>query len=302
MADDTFEAHAQSAIRVKRLDNVVWALTATCDDHQRDDTQQRQCRRVRDARAAQLAGATLLVDADADAFDVGAWNSLKKALSITVAGCIRCAGVDVDGKTWLVVGGVAPPSFAGGKPKPAPLAETSRPFAEEEAGKVWTKTVANAKVQMVVRVPPKPRWAIDGKLGISLEILAFRVVSPCDGQVVVASPPAKPVDPDKKQCKVQLPSEPAVEAPSLDALSASDIRQAMQPVADAAAACYEQYGVAGKARLKLTVLGDGSVGKYEQQGDFVGTDTGKCIDAAAAKLVFPKTKKPKTTFSVPLQL
>ena len=61
-------------------------------------------------------------------------------------------------------------------------------------------------------------------------------------------------------------------------------------------------GPPGKAKLKVTVLGDGSVAKYEQQGDFTDTPTGKCIDAAVGKLQFPRTKKPKQSFGYPIVL
>lgn len=303
-ADDTWQAKAHGAVRIHRLENVVWTLTAACDKG--DDTQQRQCRHVRDARAAELAAQALIVDADADAFDVGAWSSAKKSSAVTLSACIRCAGVELDGKTWYVVGSATPPAFANGKPKVALLADTTRQFPDEDSAKVWGKTVATARVQLLVKLPARPasaRWTAEGKTGLALDILGYRVFTPCDGAIVAASPQSAPADPDKSQCtSVAAEAKPAVDAPKLDSLTATAIQDAMKPVVEAANACFESYGVAGKAKLKLTVLGDGTIAKYEQQGDFADTPTGKCIDAAIPKIAFPRVKKPKQSFSYPIIL
>src|SRR4051812_36976127 len=101
-ADDTFEAKADGAQRIGKLDDLVWAYAASCDAG--DDTQQRQCRHLRDVRQAQLANATLLVDADKDAFTVGAWNAKTKSIPMTLGACIGCSNLEVDGKKWIVVG------------------------------------------------------------------------------------------------------------------------------------------------------------------------------------------------------
>jgi len=300
-ADDTFEAKAQGAQRVHRLENVVWALTATCDKG--EDTERRQCRIVRDARVAELATTPLLVEADADAFDVGAWNAAKKSVPLQLTGCIRCAGVDVDGKTWFLTASGANPRFEAGKLKTDFIYDNARPATDGAAATAWAKSLANARVQLVVKVPAKPRWTADGKTGFALDVLAFRVVAPCDGSVVLAKPASGAIEADKKQCVAVAP-EPAAapEPPKLDALSPGLIEETMHPVMLAARMCYERFGVTGKARLRLTVTGDGAVAKYEQQGEFVGTPTGECIDKAAKAIAFPRAKKPKTAFTYPIAL
>jgi hypothetical protein len=285
-ADDTFEAKATGAQRLGRVENLVWAFTAPCDGG--DDTQQRQCRRVRDTRAAELAGQTLLVDADKDAFDVGAWSAAKKSVALTLKSCIRCAGVELDGKTYVVLGS-----------GDAKLYDNAKQFADEAAAKAFTKAVANARVQLLVRVPPKPKTA-GGKPGLTLDILGYRVIAPCDGSVVVANPKSGPIEPDKKQCGAIAPgatggSEHAQLTPAL-------INDAMKPVIEAANACFAKFGVAGKAKLKLVIAGDGAVTKYDQQGDFVSTPTGACIDTAITKAAFPRSKKSKTSISFPINL
>jgi hypothetical protein len=299
-ADDTFESKAAGAQRIHRVDNLVWALTAPCD--QGDDTEQRQCRVVRDKRAAELTGALLFIDADKDAFDIGAFNTAKKSSNLSVTACIRCAGVDLDGKSWLVTGGGAAPKFEGGKLRPTVLAETARGFADQAAADTFAKNNAEARVQMLVKVAAKAKWADNGKQGIAFDIVAFRVVSPCDGAVLMSNIASGPGEPDKKACGPISNAKPSEEPPKADALSMTMIKDAMKPVVLAANQCYSQFAISGNAKLKLTVSGDGTIAKYEQQGDFVGTPTGECIDKAIKNVSFPRTKKPSTSFAFPIQL
>jgi hypothetical protein len=303
-ADDTFEAKAGGAQRVHRLENVVWALTAPCDKG--DDTDRRQCRIVRDARVAELQKTALLVDADADAFDAGAWSAAKKSSPLVLSGCIRCAGVDVDGKTYYLTAAGTNPRFEGGKLKTDALYDNARAFGDEASAKTWSATLANAHVELVVKLGAKSKWTADGKTGFAFDVLAYRVVAPCDGSVVIAKPASGPGETDKKQCvkpaaPAETPAAPA-EKPKLEALTPSTIQSAMQPVVTSAQACYEHFGVTGRAKLRFTVLGDGSVAKYEQQGDFVGTPTGECIDQAVKAVAFPRTQKAKNSFSYPIPL
>ena len=300
-ADDTFEAQAAGAQRLGRVESLVWAFTAPCDAG--NDTQQRQCRRVRDARAAELGGATLLVEADKDAFGVGAWSPQKKSMPLSVSGCIRCAGVELEGTTYFVVagkGGTAGARLHGDKLTTAALHDNAKQFADEAAAKAFAKATSNARVQLIVKVPAKPRTTVAGKPVIALDLVGYRVVSPCDGSVVIASPASGPVAPDTKQCGTIAPGNAS--APEVAQLTAPVIREAMKPVVDAANACFAKFGVAGKAKLKVTIAGDGSVTTYDQQGDFVATPTGQCIDAALTKASFPRSKKAKTTLAFPLSL
>src|SRR5688500_147601 len=87
----SFEASAETATTVKRLDDIVWAFTGACDKG--TDIEQRQCRLVRDKRAKELAGTTLLVDGDTTALELTKWSPQKRTLGVTVTSCIRCAGV-----------------------------------------------------------------------------------------------------------------------------------------------------------------------------------------------------------------
>lgn len=190
-ADDTFEAKAESAQRIKHLDDVVWAFTATCDAG--DDTQQRQCRHLRDTRQAQLANATLVVDAEKSAFTVGAWNPKAKSIPLTLGACVDCTGFAVDGKKWIVVGNAA----GNAKEK---LYDNARPAADDKAAAAFGKLAASSTVQLVVKVPAKPKLVVDGKNVFALDVVAYRVAAACEGSVIAANPPAQALPPNKKLC------------------------------------------------------------------------------------------------------
>ena len=301
---DEFETKAAGAQHIQRIESLVWALTAPCDGG--DDIAQRQCRHVRDGRLAELAGQTLLVDADADAFEVGDWSPQKRSVALTLSACIRCLGVEVDGKNWYVVGSTAaggPPRFEGGRLKVATLHENARTFPDEAAAKAWIRTVSNVHVQLLLKIPAKPKWSEQTKVGVVLEVQGYRVFTPCDGAIVIASPASGAALADKKQCGPVVAGAPDdTKTPDVETLTAAMIETAMKPVVDAAHECYGHFAVTGKAKLKITVLGDGTIGKYEQQGDFTSTNTGACIDRAMTKAKFPHVKKAKTTIIFPITL
>lgn len=56
------------------------------------------------------------------------------------------------------------------------------------------------RVQLVLKVPARPRWQVAGKDGLAFELVAYRVIKPCDGAVVVASAGSGPAAPDKQAC------------------------------------------------------------------------------------------------------
>ncbi|HTR51653.1 MAG TPA: hypothetical protein VMJ10_13150 [Kofleriaceae bacterium] len=295
---DSFEAKAQGATRVKHVEDVVWALVAACD--RGDDTERRQCRVVRDARAAELAGKTLVLDGDASAFAVRAWDAARKSSRVTLSGCIRCGGVDVDGRSWPVIAAGAAPHVEAGQLAPGYLYDSSRQFADDTQAERWAKSVAAARVELVVKVPAKPRWSAEGKDGVALDVVAYRVVVPCDGSVIAANPPSDPVAADPKQCPraAEVPgNEPAVET-----LTSDMIEDAMRPVYAAARTCATDHKLAGKARLHVTVGADGTVIKLEQQGDFATTPAAPCIDKAVKAARFPHTTQRETSFNYPMTL
>ncbi|MBZ0231377.1 MAG: hypothetical protein K8M05_03440 [Deltaproteobacteria bacterium] len=309
----SFEALARTAEPLARADlaGLVWSLTTPCNDG--DELAQRQCKAARDARAAAVRDATFVVDGDGTAFAMGAWKAESKSAPITLRGCIACA--EPVGGLYLVSSKAAP-SFKGATAEAAVVHETARTFKDEAAAKRWATRLPQLRTQFVVKVAAAGggMWERDGKKGLALDVLAFRVFDPCDGGIVCASPPSGKGPTDKKTCgESVVEGEPAGDRPKVDAprvdepavpaqLDARDIKTAMQPVVEAARACFDTYGVAGSAKMVYAVGGDGSILAYEQTGDFVDTPTGKCIDKAARAVTFPKSKKKRFGFSYPLTL
>ena len=300
-----FEAAAEKATPVTRLDDVVWAFTGACTAG--DDLHQRQCRLVRDKRAKELTGAVLFVEGETAALELTKWSPQKKSLGITVTSCIRCAGIEVEGRKWLVIGSGAAPRFEGPKLRTHVLHDATQTFKDEASATAWTKSLENARVQYIVKVPDKPKWSVNGRDGLSFEIVGFRVISPCDGTIVASSPLSAGLPPDTKACSgAPVVADPAPEGGKPEqlpeALTGPMIKQAMQPVMDAASACFQRYKVSGKAKLVMQIAADGTLLEYEQQGEFVGTQTATCIDTAVKKVTFPKTQRPNTKVGFPIVL
>lgn len=193
LADDVYA----TATKVSRVEDVVWALTASCANHG-DDTQQRQCRQLRDARQAELSTQTLLLEGDATAFGVGAFDAAKKSAQITLSACVYCSPIAIEGKSYMVFAGA--PRTVEGAPRPALLSDTTQTFADATAYAAWKKKVATARVELVVKADTKKAWTVGGKAGLSFDVVGYRVVVPCTGEVVLAKPASPPVDPDKKSC------------------------------------------------------------------------------------------------------
>jgi hypothetical protein len=295
-----FEAKAETAI-TSRLDDIVWTFTAACNTG--DEVQQRQCRLVRDKRQKALVGAVLLVDGETAALELSKWSPQKKSLGFTVTSCISCAGVEVDGKKWFVIGNGAGPRFEGPRLRTHVLRDTALPFADEAAATAWTKPLAHARVQYLVKVPDKPKWNAGGNTGVALQILGYRVINPCDGSIVAADPASASVAADKKVCAGEEAAPTVGKQEKLpDGLTGQMIKAALQPVVDAANACFARYKTSGKAKLVMMVDAEGNVTEYVQEGEFIGTPTATCIDTAAKKVTFPRTQKAKQKIGFPIVL
>lgn len=310
-APQSFDQLATGATRLARRDLAgwAWALTAACD--QGDDVAQRQCRTVRDARAAQIKAQTFVIEAEPSALYVGAWDPQKKSIALTVRGCVACAPIDVAGKKLFVVSNKAAPVDVGSAMQAAVIHETARVFDDEKGAEAWrAAAVPRLRIELVFALPAgNPAWTRGDKNGLAVNVLGFRVVDPCDGGVVCSSGGASKIDPEKKTCgTLDQGVEGAADAPAapaetiVDQLDPSMIRAAIAPAVVAAQACHDTYGVDGQTKLKLTIAADGSIAAFEQVGDFNDTPTGTCIANAVKAVTFPKSRKARTSFSYPIVL
>jgi hypothetical protein len=295
-ADDSFESRAASARKLKNLDDVVWAFAAPCD--RGDDTQQRQCRQLRDRFAGELAGQTLLVDADPDALEIDKWNPGTKKSRIALTGCIRCGGLEVDGHTYYVAGAASAPRMEGKRLKANAHYDTAKPFADEAAATAWAATVKNRRVQLLVKVPDKR-----GRVGdtVALDILGFRVFTPCNGEIVIAQPPSGPLPADRAACATG--DTVAVAAPDgVTMYTPVMVRDAMKPVVAAAQKCHANSNIKGAVTIDMSVSGDGSMLSFTLDGDFKGTPVGTCIEAAMKSVKFPRSQQATNKVKYPFKL
>jgi len=305
----SFDQLSTGAVKLERRDLVgwAWALTATCADG--DDMAQRQCKAIRDARAAQIKTQTFVVEAEPDAFMAGAWDPAKRSVTLTVRGCIACAPIEVGGKKLFIVTNKAAPTEVGGTLQAAVIHETARGFDDEKAAEKWRgKAVPRLKIELVFALPQgNPVWTRNGKDGLAVNVLGFRVIDPCDGGVVCSSGGASKQDPDKKACGTvdegaadQAPAEPTEQI--VDQLDPAMIRTALVPTLAKTQECHDDYGVDGQTKIKITIGADGTVLTFEQSGDFDDTPTGECIAKAVKATVFPKSHKKRTPISYPIVL
>jgi hypothetical protein len=231
---------------------------------------------------------------------------------VTVNGCVHCAGVDVDGKTWRIVGG-AGARLDGGKLRGGTLYDNAKPFADEAAAAAWLKTLVGARFELLVKAGKRSQIGGTGASmdAIAVDIVAWRIVNICDGSIVLSSVPSSGGDPDKVVCRAQaggatgVPQKPTgpVTDELPESLSATMVKDAMRPVVDASRKCAATMKQSGRVKLELVINGDGTIAKHVQTGDFpAGTPMAKCIDEAVRAAVFPKTKKPSTKIGFPIVL
>lgn len=303
-ADDTFDDLAGRAkvLAPADLAGMIWALTAPCD--QGDGAAIRRCTAVRDRRAQELRAGTWLVAAEPAALSIGDWSEDTQSVAVTLSGCVACAK-PIGG--LYIVSNRAAPTFDGDVAIAAGLVQELKGFPDEAASVKWRKRAAGLRAYFVVRIAQAAGglWEREGHKGLAVEILGFRVHEPCEGAIVVASPVAQPLPADQAACKQIVDDAPVDTGPQevLPAmLTSDDIKATMKPVVAAAKACFDNYGVPGRAKLNYTVTGAGAIAAYEQVGDFVDTPTGRCIDKAARSITFRRTQKASFAFVYPINV
>lgn len=195
---DAFDTQTAAATKITRLDDLVWALAAPCDGG--DDTQQRQCRVLRDKKAKQFAGKTLFVTAERTSLAIGAWDNARKSVTMHLTSCISCTGIELDGRVFHAIGSGTAPRFENGKLIAGTLYNNAKRFADQAAATAFITAAATARVDMLVKVPNQKSWQSAGKEGVSLEVVGYRVTLPCDGSVVISNPGAANVPADPSAC------------------------------------------------------------------------------------------------------
>lgn len=202
-ADQSFDAEARKATEVvgpEGLGALFWSQLAPCKAD--DDFTRRQCEGVREARRQKVAASTFLVSADG-AIEPEPFNEKAMSIDVAVRACAACGGVELAGERRYIVGR-GDVKLVGGRVRAASLHTGTRTFKTRAEGKEWATTVApRLRADFLVRIPGKlETWSEGGATGYKIEILGFRVVDPCRGEVLWSNPPAGniPADPDAAAC------------------------------------------------------------------------------------------------------
>ncbi|HEY4182123.1 MAG TPA: hypothetical protein VGM90_35010 [Kofleriaceae bacterium] len=203
-ADTTFESQAQGAKAVTRLDDLAWTFLGNCS-FSRNDVQARQCNALKAKQLAALKAQPLLIEGEATAFVLGAFDDKKKSAPTNVVGCIRCRPIKVDGEDFQIVTGPAKggdPTMDGGSMHPPQLLDRAEQFPDLAALDSWSKATGVPRVQFIVRADAWHQFPAGGKT-IVLELVGWRVIAPCTGEILASSSPSQPIAPDKKACSAK---------------------------------------------------------------------------------------------------
>jgi hypothetical protein len=307
---DKFSAAAREAkplASAKGLTALFWSLEASCG-RIKNDMMRRQCQIVKDARRDSVVGQTFRIEVSGPAVDVGDVSKKKKSVTVKLRSCVVC-GEDAE----AVVIGKGAYSGKGDKLAASVLATKEKVFKSEAEAEHWHKYNApHLRAQFLVKVPARvERFKSGGKPGYKLDVVGYQLYEPCDGAVLTSKPTSdrgridagvcKDIPDYKPEKKPEKPKEK--DDPNLgDRLTTAQINDALKPVREAAQVCYQAYGIEGTANFRLVIAGSGKLAKAEQEGDFVDTPTGICLDVAIKKVKFPKSKKKETPVTYPIIL
>lgn len=296
-------AHGARPIRAAAdLSALFWAPDARC--RQRDDLRRRQCEGVREAETARIRTTTYKVAGDARAITAGDFDTRRGIVPVELHACVACAApISFGGGPAYVVGGR--PSRAGRSGvRGRVLATARRKFGSAKAAAAWkAQVLPRLRVDLLMRVPARPAWKRGRARGFSVVVVGYRVYDPCDGSILMSSPPAQPLAADKHACGASPPAAAAAPGSKLPAqLTTDDITTALAPIRATVAACHKRYGGSGAAVFRITIAGDGHVSAVRAGGEFAGTPVAACIAKAVRQVRFPKTRAARTAVSYPVLL
>jgi hypothetical protein len=201
-ADPSFDDQARGAVEVNGAEGLAalyWSQLAQCKGD--DDFTRRQCEGVREARRARVSATTFLVTADG-ALDPALFNEKAMSVDVEVRACAACKDLGGDRRALVGRGAV---KVVGGRVRAPPLHVGTRTFKTRAEGKEWVAKVApRLRADFLVRIPAQlETWREGGTSGYRLEVVGFRVVDPCTGEVLWSRPTASRTDPDPDRCSTK---------------------------------------------------------------------------------------------------
>lgn len=211
-ADESFDAMAKQATPLSgpdALGALFWSQVADCKDE--DDFFRRQCEGIKAARRERIAASTFMV-ASAGAVTALPFDPKAMSVDVEVTACAACDGVKIAGhKRYLVGRGAV--KVVGGRVTPVSLNRGTKTFSSKAEGEGWSKTVAPRLVaELLVRLPARlEAWKNSGADGYHVEVVGFRVLDPCKGDVYWSQPKSSNPAPDASACG---PATPKKKSPS----------------------------------------------------------------------------------------
>ncbi len=314
---DSFDTLAKNATELRSGDalaSLFWSFNVNCNQ-EKTQIGKRQCKAIKSARAKTVPEATFLIDGDPTAIRVGDFNKNTKKLSFSVDACVACTdGVpSTNGTKALVVGGAA--SIRGGVLRSAQLAAVKTALEDEKQLAEWKKEVLpRLRTQFLFKVPATGNsWTKGAFSGHRVQVVGFRVIDRCDGSIVASNLKSSSVTPESNLCpkvKVDLAKKDKAakkvvvkKGPRIPRrLSTSTIRRTLAPVRKESLRCFDDYGVPGVSKFRITFNNDGVIIAVEQNGDFEETPTGNCIIEAIKKITFGKSIQTSTAIVLPIVL
>jgi hypothetical protein len=215
-ADETFDAIARSATPLagpEGLAALFWSQVADCKDE--DDFFRRQCEGIKTARRERIAASTFLVGAPG-AINLMPFDPKAMSVDVEVTACAACGGVKIAGdKRYLVGRGAV--KVVGGRVTPVSLTRGTKTFSSKAEGEAWARTVApRLTADLLVRLPAKlESWKDAGASGYHVEVVGFRVVDPCKGDVLWSQPKSTThLAPDASACGAAAPKKKKPASPA----------------------------------------------------------------------------------------
>lgn len=318
MAAKSFEKLAEKAVRVESMERIIGPFLQVCG--RTGSVEHLQCRAIRSRMQRSVKRGTYIYTADA--VEVGAYNGQALNYPVRVLGCLSkepfklSFGLYGNRNDWYVTT-KAPRKLVskGNKTElegieldehlPAKAQFLTIPVGPSDTESWERSTKVNLRVQFVFRLTGEKWPKALAKPGLLVTLLGYRLFNQCDGKVLASYPPSKSSAPvavnptcGGRAVAVVAPTRKVLP----DTLETDTVRQVMRSANDAVQECYNSYQIQGLARVKVTVISDGTVKAVQIKGKFNNTPTGKCIREKVMNLLFPRFKKSQVAFTYPFYL
>ncbi len=289
---ETFEEISASARKLPDASLLVFPFADACKLE--GDLARRACQGIRAARQAALVGKRWVTTATGGV-GFGKFD-LKGTLPVIARGCILCVASKPEGDPWFIVSKGTLAGDAGALAGPD-LGFVNQKVADEaSAAKYATEMAPQLATELVFALTADKPAAKGGASALTAEVLAWRIVDRCTGDVLASEPDsAASAAPSGKaeNCGGQVgrPKDVPKDDGLPIVLSRWEVQRGMSAVRGLVQDCHKKYQIPGNANAVVEINSDGSVKSVSLKGDFVGTPTGTCLIKVVQQAKFPPFKK-----------